>query len=106
MLDQNFGQQGRTNSWLHAWAEYRDGDGPWQIADASATPCFHKSAKVSLRSPSTKAILSGNRCAVARRYSMASVCMNWSLSAPDHHRTPTHAPPECQPRTRILPKNP
>ena len=31
------GQQGRTNSWLHAWAEYRDGDGPWQIADASAT---------------------------------------------------------------------
>jgi transglutaminase-like putative cysteine protease len=31
------GQQGRANSWLHAWAEYRDGDGPWQIADASAT---------------------------------------------------------------------
>jgi hypothetical protein len=31
------GQDGRTNSWLHAWAEYRDGDGPWQIADASAT---------------------------------------------------------------------
>lgn len=30
------GQDGRTNSWLHAWAEYRDGDGPWQIADASA----------------------------------------------------------------------
>jgi hypothetical protein len=31
------GQDGRTNSWLHAWAEYRDGDGPWQIADASAS---------------------------------------------------------------------
>ena len=31
------GQQGRTNSWLHAWAEYRVADGPWQIADASAT---------------------------------------------------------------------
>lgn len=31
------GQHGRTNSWLHAWAEYRDGDGPWQIADASAS---------------------------------------------------------------------
>ena len=31
------GQQGRTNSWLHAWAEYRIADGPWQIADASAT---------------------------------------------------------------------
>ena len=31
------GQDGRTNSWLHAWAEYRDGDGPWAIADASAS---------------------------------------------------------------------
>jgi transglutaminase-like putative cysteine protease len=31
------GQDGRTNSWLHAWAEYRDRDGPWQIADASAS---------------------------------------------------------------------
>jgi len=31
------GQDGRTNAWLHAWAEYRDGLGPWQIADASAS---------------------------------------------------------------------
>ncbi len=31
------GQNGRTNSWLHAWAEYREDDGPWQIADASAS---------------------------------------------------------------------
>ena len=31
------GQHGRTNSWLHAWAEYREDDGPWQIADASAS---------------------------------------------------------------------
>jgi transglutaminase-like putative cysteine protease len=31
------GQGGRTNAWLHAWAEYRDGLGPWQIADASAS---------------------------------------------------------------------
>lgn len=31
------GQNGRTNAWLHAWAEYRDGLGPWQIADASAS---------------------------------------------------------------------
>lgn len=31
------GQHGRTNAWLHAWAEYRDGLGPWQIADASAS---------------------------------------------------------------------
>lgn len=31
------GQRGRANPWLHAWAEYRVDDGPWQIADASAS---------------------------------------------------------------------
>ncbi|MBL9106543.1 MAG: ATP-binding protein [Myxococcales bacterium] len=31
------GQRGRANSWLHAWAEFRVGDGPWEIADASAS---------------------------------------------------------------------
>lgn len=29
------GQEGRVNPWLHAWAEYRDRDGAWKVADAS-----------------------------------------------------------------------
>ncbi|MEZ4429426.1 MAG: transglutaminase-like domain-containing protein, partial [Nannocystaceae bacterium] len=29
------GREGRTSPWLHAWVEYRDGAGPWRIADAS-----------------------------------------------------------------------
>jgi hypothetical protein len=29
------GQDGRVNPWLHAWAEYRDRDGAWKVADAS-----------------------------------------------------------------------
>ncbi|MCA9714036.1 MAG: ATP-binding protein [Myxococcales bacterium] len=29
------GRDGETTRWLHAWVEYRDGPGPWKIADAS-----------------------------------------------------------------------
>ncbi|MEE9382638.1 MAG: transglutaminase domain-containing protein [Nannocystaceae bacterium] len=29
------GVRGGVYPWLHAWVEYRDGDGPWRIADAS-----------------------------------------------------------------------
>jgi hypothetical protein len=29
------GQDGQVNPWLHAWAEYRDTDGAWKVADAS-----------------------------------------------------------------------
>lgn len=32
------GRQGRVNPALHAWVEYRAGDGPWLVADASETP--------------------------------------------------------------------
>ncbi|MCB9567941.1 MAG: ATP-binding protein [Myxococcales bacterium] len=30
------GREGRSSPWHHAWAEYRIGEGPWAIADASA----------------------------------------------------------------------
>ncbi|MEZ4448243.1 MAG: ATP-binding protein [Nannocystaceae bacterium] len=29
------GAEGRSRPWYHAWVEYRIGDGPWMIADAS-----------------------------------------------------------------------
>ncbi len=29
------GRDGQTTRWLHAWVEYRDGVGGWQVADAS-----------------------------------------------------------------------
>ncbi len=32
------GQDGKVAPWLHAWAEYRDEDDRWHVADASSSP--------------------------------------------------------------------
>ena len=34
------GHEGRVHPALHAWVEFRDGEGPWQVADASRAPTW------------------------------------------------------------------